>query len=257
MRRVLRVPIGEDAQARLCGRTLQIAQVGNAGENITIAARARARRAEADRLWNQERTVAFDEITDTLKRMAPGNAVCMYCEHNEGSDIEHFWPKEKYPGRAYTWENYLWACGKCNTHFKGTQFPRDISGKPLLVDPSDPTDDPRNHLEFTPTTGKLVHRTEKGKETIRVLGFDRRGNLDNARRDAWRSLQANIIQYGACCDRGDSQLALGLQQTICRHPLASALYALFDLLASPRGAELIEFECRKTIDRYPEILGWP
>jgi len=115
----------------------------------------------------------------------------MYCEHSAGSDIDHFWPKEKYPGRAYTWENYLWACGICNSHFKGSKFPRDENGVPLLINPAE--EDPREHLLLTPTTGTYVARTKKGEATMPVLGFDRRPALDRSRHDAWLAVQAHIV----------------------------------------------------------------
>ncbi len=66
--------------------------------------------AEVKRLWKFQRNQTFDKIRHTLRQMAPGHECCMYCESNEGSDIEHFWPKMSYPSRAFEWENYLWAC---------------------------------------------------------------------------------------------------------------------------------------------------
>ncbi|MRG96762.1 hypothetical protein [Polyangium spumosum] len=257
MRRVIREPLSEETLARLCQRTLQIARAGNDPKHTRTSDRCQARKAEADRLWDQEKTKAFDEIDRVLRRMAPGNEQCMYCECSKGSDIEHFWPKEKYPGRAYTWENYLWACGICNTHFKGTQFPRDAQGKPLLVNPTDEDEEPSVHLQFTPSSGKLVGLTDKGDWTVRVLGFDRRANLDRDRRDAWRGLQNSIVQYAAACARGDENLALYTQGVICRHPMASVLRTLFDLLDSPRGAELVDADCRAAIHAHPEIRSWP
>lgn len=255
MRRVHRETLSEETLARLCQRTQQIAQAGNDPKHTAISDRCNARKAEAARLWDQEKTKAFDEIDRALRDMAPGNEQCMYCECSKGSDIEHFWPKEKYPGRAYTWENYLWACGICNTHFKGTQFPRDVQGRPLLVNPAE--EEPSDHLQFTPSSGKLIGLTDKGKWTVRILGFDRRGNLDRDRLDAWKGLQNNIVQYAAACSRGDGGVALYTQRTICRHPLASMLHTLFDLLDSPRGAELVDPDCRAAIQAHPEIRGWP
>ncbi len=257
MRRVHREPLSKDALGRLCQRTQQIGAAGNDPKHTRISDGCKARKAEAARLWDQEKTIAFDEIDRVLRKMAPGNELCMYCEHDTGSDVEHFWPKEKYPGRAYTWENYLWACGICNTHFKGTQFPRDAQGKPLLINPSDSEEEPSDHLQFTPSSGKLVGLTDKGTWTVRVLGFDRRGNLDRNRLDAWKGLQNNIIQYAAACTRGDDAVALYTQRVICRYPMASMLRTLFDLLDSPRGAELVDPDCLAAIQAHPEIRDWP
>ena len=253
MRRVYRESLSDDAMARLCERTFQI---GTAGlQHGKPAQRIKARKKRASDLWNAEQTIAFDGIDRVLRRMAPGNERCMYCEDSTGSDIEHFWPKEKYPGRAYTWENYLWACALCNSHFKGAKFPRDENGAPLLVNPAE--EDPREHLELTPTTGKYVHRTKKGEATISVIGFNRRGTLDRSRQDAWRGVQALIVEYAKACDRDDAALALYAQRVLCRHPCGSVLLTLIDLLGSPTGAALIAADCIAAIDGHPEIRDWP
>ncbi|WP_437312441.1 hypothetical protein [Sorangium sp. So ce385] len=253
MRRVSREPLSEAALALLCRRTCQIADAGH--RHRTISERWQARKREAARLWDQERTRAFDEINAVLRRMAPSTDLCMYCEHSAGSDIDHFWPKEKYPARAYTWENYLWACSICNTHFKGTQFPRDERGKPLLINPAE--EDPRDHLELSPTTGKLLGKTPKGEKTRIVLGFHKRGYLDEARRDAFRAIQKLVAAYAEACQGGDAEEARACQRLICRHPLASTLSTLLQLLDSPRGASLIDPRCRAAVEAHPEIRTWP
>lgn len=179
----------------------------------------------------------------------------MYCEVSQGTDIDHFWPKEKYPGRAFTWENYLWSCSACNSGFKGTQFPRDGNGAPLLVNPT--TEDPGEHLDFSPTTGKLIGVTSKGQHTIRVLGFDRRGNLDRRRRDAWLGLQELVIRWATYCERNDAEGALGVQRVICGHPFAAALETLLRSLDEPARRALVIPECLQAIERFPEIRHWP
>ncbi|MCC6556822.1 MAG: hypothetical protein IT372_28025 [Polyangiaceae bacterium] len=253
MRRVYRLALSDATQELLCKRTVQIAEAGL--RRSRIGERIRARKAEAERLWKQERTKPFDEIDAALRDMAPGHELCMYCEYSKGTDIDHFWPKERYPGRAFWWENYLWSCGECNSHFKRSQFPRDERGAPLLIHPAE--EDPREHLALSVTTGKLVGLTQKGSETIRVLGFERRGNLDRERHAAWRGVQALILQYAACCRAGDSDLALYLQRCICRHPLAGALLTLRDLLDTPAGASRLDQEIVAAIEAHPEILTWP
>lgn len=253
MRRVHRQPLSEATLEVLCERTCEVANAGN--QRKKIGERSGARKREADRLWNTRRNKAFDEIRDVLRRMSPGNALCMYCEISAGSDIEHFWPKEMFPGRAYTWENYLWACAPCNSHHKRTQFPRDARGAPLMINPAE--EDPREHLDFSPATGKYVARTPKGDATISVLAFDRRSNLDQARRDAWRGVQALIAAYAACCSRNDAAGATEMQRLICRHPFAAALLFLLDLLDTPRGSELVDQAVLVAIEAHPEIRTWP
>ena len=49
---------------------------------------------------------------------------CAYCEkdiRNEDKHIEHYRPKSRYYWLAYSWDNLLLSCGKCN-RFKGAKF---------------------------------------------------------------------------------------------------------------------------------------
>ena len=65
---------------------------------------------------------AFKNIKDTLMDMCVSVEICVYCEQNEATDIEHIYPKKLYPEKSFTWENYVLACGKCNTHHKSDKF---------------------------------------------------------------------------------------------------------------------------------------
>lgn len=252
MRRVHRPELSDSAREKLCELTWEVAAAGHAAE----IHRSAARKERARRLWeSRTRNLAFEEIRQKLERMAPGSSLCMYCEVSVGNAIEHFWPREKYPGRAFTWENYLWSCSICNGDHKGSRFPRDEHGAPLLVNPAE--EDPRDHLELSPTTGKLIGVTRKGEKTVETLGFDRRGYLDRARRDAWHGLQELIARWAAHCERDDAEAAVGVQRLICRHPFAAALQTLLRFADDPRRRAALRPECLAAIERYPEIRGWP
>lgn len=81
----------------------------------------------AQSLWNSKKSSytkeqAFAEIELKLTQNAIGKHYCNYCEHNLHSDIEHFYPKSLYPNKTFVWDNYLWACKKCNTDHKLAKF---------------------------------------------------------------------------------------------------------------------------------------
>lgn len=254
MRRVHRQPLSTSARQRLCDLTWEIAASGHG--LTTIGARSNARKKTAKSLWdNRTDNKDFKEIREKLAAMAPGTGLCMYCEVSIGDAIEHFWPKEKYPGRVFSWENYLWACSICNSTHKGNQFPRDENGAPLLINPAD--EDPRDHLEFSPTTGKLAGLTPKGAKTVETLGFERRGDLDKARKNAWDGLQSLIVWYGIHCKNGEAWRALQTQRTICQHVFATALGTLLQCARDPRLRSLLHPECVSVVERHPEILDWP
>ncbi len=143
--------------------------------------------------------IVKDELAQALNRK------CVFCEmalRPEGSPVEHFrpkarvankgepWDENRYWWLAWTWENLLFACDRCNNvPYKGNQFPLvpgtralpegsfDLRAEqPLLIDPS--SVDPRDHLRFkwsrserrwvpVPVNGSVL-----GKKTIEVLGLD-------------------------------------------------------------------------------------
>lgn len=255
MMAIERVPLSAATMDFLWRRRLRVVEAGD--KAARPSERQEAQYEEAKSLWqgSYKDNKAFDEIRATLKVMAPGHQFCMYCEYDHGSTIDHFCPMERDPTRAFTWENQLWSCATCNSTFKGTQFPLDQNGAPLLINPT--RDDPREHLAFLPRSGKLAGRTPKGDKTIKILGFDRRGNLDSTRSFAWRSMQRCLVSFDEACRSGDTVRALEAQRDLCLHPHASLLSLLIEILDKPGGALLVqEPRCAAILGAYPEIRGW-
>lgn len=252
MRKIEREPLSEATIEFLWNRRLLIVKAGDNNPRD----RTGAQYQEANRLWNLKENRAFKEIKEKLRDvMAPGHGLCMYCEDSAGSTIDHFRPQAAYPTRTFEWENHLWSCFLCNTVYKGTQFPLDARGLPLLIDPT--REDPKEHLTLAPYTGKLEARTSKGESTIQVLGFDRRGHLDKTRAMRWRSVQRVLVDFDDAVLRGDSRAAIEAQKDLCHYPHASVLNVLIETLAKPGGALLVqEKRCAGIIERYPEIRGW-
>jgi len=208
--------------------------------------------AEARRLWRLKKNRAFDEIRQRLRAMATGLDRCMYCEDNEGTDIDHFWPQARYPERSFRWNNYLWACSHCNSNQKRDQFPLDASGNPLLVDPT--VDEPLDHLAFSPATGEYLPLTSKGQPTIAVFGLSR-ANLVRGRSIAWTALQALLLLY-AQRKAADDPKAARIEHDVRAHPFAGVFVALLRIAASPAAAILIEPRCLEVLAAHPEILTW-
>ena len=126
---------------------------------------------------------------------------CCYCERKRDqteTDVEHFRPKatvkenKKHSGYwwlAYSWDNLLISCKKCNNH-KGTNFPlkdeskRAFSNKdnikkeePVLINPL--TENPEIFIEYDipednkddplMIKAKAIGKCEKGDKTINEL----------------------------------------------------------------------------------------
>jgi uncharacterized protein (TIGR02646 family) len=90
-------------------------------------------------------------VRDALVKMFHGK--CAYCESKitvvTYGAIEHFRPKSTHVDLNFTWENLLLSCDLCNdANHKGTRFPLDSQGHPLLIDPTDPVTELSQHLEF-------------------------------------------------------------------------------------------------------------
>lgn len=254
MRRLDRASLSEETMGFLWERRLRVVE---AGDKVPPDQRAKAQYNEAQRLWRgaYKTNRAFDEIRSALCAMAPGHEYCMYCEFDHGSTIDHFCPVDIEPAWAFNWDNYIWSCSICNSVFKGTKFPRDKKGLSLLVNPV--RDNPREHLQFTPTDGKLVGCTRKGEETVKVLGFDRRGNLDATRKLAWRNVQRLIADYADARVAGDAERALAAKNDLCSHPHGSLLGVLIDVLGKPGGNLLVQApHCGAILAAHPEIRSW-
>ncbi len=183
--------------------------------------------------------------------MASGVERCMYCEDNEGTDIEHFRPKSVYPEHTFDWHNYLLACSACNSNHKRTRFPLDGGGEPLLIDPT--AEDPRAHLRFSPKTGKYRAQTDKGHHSIDVFGLDR-SNLETSRRNAWDQIQALIVHYALMVRDGNKTRAARLQQTIRQIPHSAVLVEILQEAGNPRAD--IDQRCLDALDAHPEIQEW-
>lgn len=116
------------------------------------------------------------QIKDALDK-SMFNGKCAYCEskitHVTYGAIEHFFPKSVYVDLTFEWSNLLFSCDRCNdANHKGTNFPLDANGDPLLIDPTDGKTDPNAHLEFVwddvARIASVYGRDQRGKavETI-------------------------------------------------------------------------------------------
>ncbi len=185
--------------------------------------------AKAQALWNgksgkknRKGEAAFAEVKQALAVMCACADLCHYCEHNEGTDIEHIYPKSFFPGRTFQWSNYLWSCGKCNSRCKLDQFAVFASAQSATVvelasgqsippfDTAfiDPTvEDPMQYLWLDIQSGSFVFAVDqtlidpraiaKAAYTLRVLQIGSRALLINARRHAFQFFRAMLERYRA------------------------------------------------------------
>ncbi len=156
-----------------------------------------------------------------------------YIEDFQHGDMEHYRPKgavtdendepilvrdEKgqprpHPGYywlAYDWKNLLPSCTDCNQPgvIKGKKIgkrnrfpvigkhattPEEVEReKPLLLNPV--IDLPEEHLKVDAETGMLVHRTDRGRACIDILGLNLRNRLPERRKDVCDLVRAKVLQ---------------------------------------------------------------
>jgi uncharacterized protein (TIGR02646 family) len=180
-------------------------------------------------LWNGKegsipKRAAFLEIKAKLTDNAVGEHYCGYCEHNEHSDIEHIYPKGLYPNKAFVWENYMWACKKCNSGLKldkfkifnplGSSSTQDITPQHnprtyvqpsnednVLINPR--VDDPLDFLFLDLKSGVLVTHPslttprdiERANYTLELLKIDIREGLKKARIIARKGFINSLKRY--------------------------------------------------------------
>jgi len=144
---------------------------------------------------------------------------CAYCEKDVGDSfyhIEHYRPKTVYYWLAYSWDNLLLCCDKCNVykkiHFKidgekASYAPEDLTHihnlgircreteKPKLIHPEQ--EDVEDRLQFD-KSGKICSDDERVKYTIRICQIDRpsanerrKTILDNLK----RKFQSRMREY--------------------------------------------------------------
>lgn len=158
---------------------------------------------KANSLWKSKKSKAFDEVKEALKQLCSVYEVCVYCECNEATDIEHIYPKKFYPNKAFSWENYVLACGKCNSHLKndkcsifnpkGSKTIEKLSGQPANEDIlfiNQREEDPFDYIDLDLKTGIFTpasfekRKYERADYTIKLLDLNGRSNFKSARVNA-------------------------------------------------------------------------
>ena len=195
-----------------------------AGE-VTFEAQVKKAVSKWDSKVSGEGKEAFKDIKDTLLGMCVGVEICVYCEQNEATDIEHIFPKKLYPEKAFFWSNYVLACAKCNTHHKSDKFkifnPADSTTEIDITPPrrtyvKPPNDaalfinqrleDPMDYFELDLVNQQFIFVEKhvagtkeylKANYTKELLGLNKRAALIANRRNAAKFYISRLEKYVA------------------------------------------------------------
>lgn len=184
---------------------------------------------------NKATNPTFRQVRSTLADMCSGAQRCGYCEDSYADEVEHIKPKDWYPEFTFVWENYLYACGQCNSgksnqyaifraedqkltvlkRAKTSPVVAPDQGEHVLIDPR--KEDPLDNMELDLRgTFRLVPKAEdvtskayiRAKYTIDTLRLNTRDALLKARENEYRSYVARLEQYIRSRDAGASQTEL-------------------------------------------------
>lgn len=204
----------ETAQDKLDSWQNKINSIGDYAERVKKAKKSFAR-------YNKSNNSTFREVRQVLTKMCCGCRRCGYCEDSVADEVEHIKPKDIYPEAVFLWENYLYACGTCNspknnkyavfsyTTGKLTEVSRKRgavviepeAGDPVLIDPR--TEDPLKFMEidlrgtfwFSASHPPDSRNYQRANYTIEVLRLNDKDYLVEARKEAFKNYQARLEQY--------------------------------------------------------------
>ncbi len=126
------------------------------------------------------------------------NSKCCYCETKVEGEVEHFYPKSKFPNKEFDWDNLLWACNKCNK-YKSNSFDIDTKTEiPLLVNPE--KENPESLLSFK-KDGSILSENSRMTYSIDTCKLNREW-LKNERKAVFDKLK-NIIKASKYFDNKD------------------------------------------------------
>lgn len=239
MRRLIRPTLTSKTLKVLSKRTASVTASANQPE-------------KAAKLWCSRKNKSFSEIKEKLASACSGRVRCMYCEDSEATDIEHFYPKSSYPLKAFDWVNYLLACSNCNSNYKRTQFPLSATGAPELLNPFD--DEPFDHFELSPSTGKLVALTTRAKVSVGVFGLDRQ-TLEDGRKDAWITLCALVAKYNDLTPANDPQFSFAIVEAIRRTSFSCVARFMHKYFAAGTLGTVAPASVISSLDQNPELLA--
>lgn len=171
----------------------------------------------------------FDDVKLKLIEMCSGAERCHYCEDSKADEVEHFLPKDVYPNLCYTWSNYFYSCGPCNTKKNNKCAvidpinmrliditpPRRKKNGPPLPPPTPPvagqeafinleTEDPLNFFlldlqtgsfEFSELPDDTTTDYLRAKYTLEILHLNKKAFLRKARSKAYGDYKARLTEY--------------------------------------------------------------
>jgi uncharacterized protein (TIGR02646 family) len=242
MRHLGRTSLSARAEARLARWQREV-------DSADPSQQARVSKLRWDRKSKARKTM--EDVKSCLLGMTGGTDLCMYCEGNEGSDVDHFRPRSAFPSFAFRWDNWVHACSKCNGA-KLAKFPLSPSGEPLYLNPT--LDRHEDHLRFN-SSGCVVPLTERGEASRDGFDLDR-PYLQRYRKQAWQDFQDHIQRYDHALSQGDGLEARLRADRLKTDRHGGVLCSIVRLANDPLSGLLLQPATVQALTRRPEITAW-
>lgn len=254
---------------RLAALQQEVVTSGNYAQQVAAAKELFPRHNRGDR-------PPFQEVRHALATMCSGLAHCMYCEDAPADEVEHVRPKDLYPEVVFAWDNFLFACGRCNgsksarfcvfhprggasavdvTRTRGAPVVPPLDGDPLLIDPR--SEDPMVSLWldlstffFVPVANRSLRDRQRAAYTIDLLDLNRRDLLVRARRGAYGHFRDHLRCYAFERDADPAAPGLSLRASRLREMSHATVWAEMKRQRAQHPELAVLFTAA------PEALAW-
>lgn len=205
--------------------------------------------AAIDAAWSSQK---LGTARDAAFEARPRGDRCVYCQDNEGRELDHLRPKTLYPWLVYCWTNLIPACSTCGgADYKGAKDavldpmapsgwreitrPRGRKGQPAPVSP--PPDGPtawwnprladplramkldilEDTFQFEVTAAPGTDDHARITWTLATLKLNLRQSLVRQRRAAWQTWLGWLEDVVDAKTRGDAATLARLRDSLSSH----------------------------------------
>lgn len=125
---------------------------------------------------NKATNPVFRVVREKLTEMHGDLIRCAYCEDSLADEVEHIYPKDVFPDRVFSWNNYTYACGPCNGP-KNNKFSIFVAsdGRELNVTPLHPKQRPKGWVRTPPPAGDPLLIDPRSEDPLEFLWLDLMG----------------------------------------------------------------------------------
>ena len=229
---------------------------------------------------NSASNALFGVVRDELFLLCGRTRRCAYCEDSMADEVEHIAPKDFYPDLVFEWENYLYACGPCNSSNKKAQWSVLSYGATDAIDVTRAArapaisppgglfffinpriEDPMYFLQLDLKGGTGFYGIrpdlsaidqKRGEYTRRILGLNSRAGLPEGRMSAYVYLRSTL----ECYDREKAAGNLGNQSRIAEQERCIRDCSHRTVWKEMQRQRMQIAELGPLFSRNPETLTW-